>query len=108
MSTHNFINDEVKINRVQSSDTFSSYIQINTFSFESKKQKLPAFYRINGILFQSSDFAEEFILPVMRGSYRIEVGYIGKEELILKKLEVEKGDSVIVQFYLKDDLEPLY
>ena len=44
----------------------------------------------------------------MRGSYRIEVGYIGKEELILKKLEVEKGDSVIVQFYLKDDLEPLY
>lgn len=67
-----------------------------------------AFYRINGILFQNLDFEEYFIVPVKSGIYRIEAGYIGKIDVALDILEVEKGDSVLIKFYLKDDLEPLH
>lgn len=100
--------EEIGITKLQSYDDFSSYIQINTFSYESKEQELPAYYRINGILFQNSDFKKYFIVPVKKGFYQIEAGFIGKEEVALNALEVGKGDSVLVKFYLKDDPEPLH
>lgn len=100
--------EEIGITKLQSYDGFSSYIQINTFSYESKEQELPAYYRINGILFQNLDFEEYFIVLVKKGFYQIEAGFIGKEEVALNALEVGKGDSVLVKFYLKDDPEPLH
>lgn len=100
--------EEIGITTLQSYDDFSSYIQINTFSYESKEQELPAYYRINGILFQNLDFEEYFIVPVKKGFYQIEAGFIGKEEVAIDALEVGRGDSVLVKFYLKDDTEPLH
>ena len=73
---------------------------------ESKKQKIPAAININGVVLPPAENGY-FKHYVWDGSYKVKAGFIGKkwEE---SKIKLEKGDSVFIRFYLRDDDTPLY
>ncbi len=82
----------------------SSVVTGQCYDFESKKQ-LPASIRINGVVLKTDNGLFEY--SVLTGSYKVEVGFIGKK-WISSKLKLQKGDSVFIKFYLKDDDSPLF
>lgn len=93
------------IERYQSADR--TYLSLNCYHFDNKNDPIPAFFHINGIIFGPSDNYQNRIIPVMPGTYNIKSGFVGKE-LLNAKIEMERNDSVVVEFYLKDSSEPLY
>ncbi|PKD44482.1 hypothetical protein [Rhodohalobacter barkolensis] len=85
----------------------STYLNLQSFSFEDKDQLIPAAYHINNIPFYDIDNPGNNVLSVLPGQFKIRALAIGKEptELVI---ELEKRDSVVVTIYLKDDTEPLH
>ncbi|WP_103664128.1 hypothetical protein [Gracilimonas amylolytica] len=85
----------------------STYLNLQSFSFEDKDQLIPAAYHINNIPFYDRDNPVNKVLPVLPGQFKIRALAIGKEPTELM-IELEKRDSVVVTIYLKDDTEPLH
>jgi hypothetical protein len=83
----------------------SSVVAGQCYDFESKKQLLPASIRINGVVLKTDNGFFQY--SVLTGSYKIEAGFVGKK-WVTSKLKLQKGDSVFIKFYLKDDDSPLY
>ncbi len=54
----------------------SSVVSGQCYDFESKKQLLPTSIRINGVVLQTDSGFFEY--SVIAGSYKVEVGFIGK------------------------------
>ena len=83
----------------------SSIIVGQCFDWESKSNLLPTVLNINGVVLLTKNGL--FNYHVWPGNYDIRVGFIGKRwtSTIVK---IEKGDSVNIKFYLKDDDTPLY
>jgi len=91
----------------QKSNQGGSYLSLNFYHYNNKKEAIPAFFYINGIMFKPADNFKERVLAVRPGIYKIEAGYIGKKETQLK-INVSKKDSVLVNIYLKDNPKPLH
>lgn len=84
----------------------STYIVLKAFSYEMKNE-VPSYYRVNNILMGIKDPDEKLVVAVMPGKFTIEAGSIGKKETIIEDLKVNRGDSVLVNIFLKDDPQPL-
>lgn len=70
------------------------------YDFNSKSEIIPCLVNMNGIVLNSN--MGEFKYNVWKGDYRVSAGFVGKE-WTTSDLVLEKGDSVFVKFYLKDD-----
>lgn len=75
------------------------------YDFESKEKLIPASLNVNGIVLNTDSGFFEY--SVWEGNYNLKAGFIGKKWTLLK-IKIEKGDSVFVKLYLKDDKSPLY
>jgi hypothetical protein len=101
------VNKLYSIEHYKSASYGSTYLNLQSFSFEDKDQLIPAAYHINNIPFYDKDNPVNKVLPVLPGQFRIRALFIGKETTELT-VELEKRDSVVVTIYLKDDTEPLH
>ena len=98
--------NKYSIERFQSVDG-RTYLNLNSYHFDNKTEPVNAFFHVNGIIFDPNNNYQNRITPVMPGTYYIKSGFVGKE-LLNVKIEIERKDSVVVKFYLKDSSEPLY
>lgn len=108
IDTENVTSEKLFSVEQYTSDSYgSTYLNLQSFSFEDKDQLIPAAYHINNIPFYDKNSPVNKVLPVLPGQFKIRALAIGKEptELIL---ELERRDSVVVTIYLKDDTEPLH
>jgi hypothetical protein len=94
------------VERLNSADSTRSFISLNFYNYDDRTQPIPAVFHVNGIMFGPKNNLDNFVLNVRPHDFEINTGYIGKEWL-RANVEVEKGDSVLVKFFLKDDPQPL-
>jgi len=94
------------VERLNSADSTRSFISLNFYHYDDKTQPIPAVFHINGIVFGPKNNLDNFVLNVRPNDFDIHAGYIGKEWL-RTNVKVEKGDSVLVKIFLKDDPQPL-
>jgi hypothetical protein len=74
------------------------------YDFNSKGNPLPGFFNINGVVLEANNgFFKYYVWP---GEYNLRAGFIFKK-WALRSVKIEKGDSVHVSFYLKDDDTPI-
>ena len=95
-----------KIEVFKSNDN-STYLNLQTFLHENRKEKYYAVYRINNVIFSETDL-NNLTINVLPGKFKIESGLIGKEWISLNDFEVKRGDSIVMSFFLKDIKDPLY
>lgn len=100
-------NFNYEIVKYKSSDN-SNFLNIKAFSFENKTQKIPAYFRVNNLVFNPTGEVPEFSMRIMEGNFQIEAGFIGKEEVKIKKLRAKRGDSIVLKIYLNDDPKSLH
>lgn len=84
-----------------------TYLSLNSYHFDNKTEPVNAFFHVNGIIFEPNDNYQNRVIPVMPGTYNVKSGFVGKE-LSHAEINVERKDSVVVKFYLKDNPEPLH
>ena len=75
------------------------------YDFSVRTDVIPAYPNINGVVLDANN--GYFQYHVWPGDYNIRVGFPGKK-WALRSVKIEKGDSINVRFYLKDDDQPLY
>lgn len=95
------------VERYKSADSVNSYLSFNFYHFEKQKEAIPAVFHVNGIMFSPQNNLDNYVLNVSPSSFEIKADYIGKK-WTNANVEVEKGDSVHVKIYLKDDPESLH
>ena len=77
----------------------------NCYDFSSTTDPIPAGIVINGVVLETSDVS--FKCNVWPGEYEIRAGFPGKK-WASRSVKIEKGDSINIKFYLKDDDTPLH
>ncbi|WP_318343205.1 hypothetical protein [Flagellimonas baculiformis] len=97
---------EYIIEAYKSVDANSSYLTLQTFDFEDSNEKLFVFYHVNNIILNEK-LTHENKISVNPGKFQINALYPGKITTELM-LQVDKGDSIRVKFYMRDDLTPLH
>lgn len=83
----------------------SSIIVGHCHDFGLKGDVIPAVLNINGVVLETNNGYFEY--NVWPGNYDMRVGFIGKR-WTSKSIKIDKGDSVNITFYLRDDDTPLY
>ena len=96
--------------KFRSKSGFSSIV-INTFYDDKSKTKVLAAATANGIYFPS-EYQDEKILPIViktipDNKYKIRVFSPGLLSLKIKSLKINKGDSIVINAYLKEDTRPI-
>jgi hypothetical protein len=111
-----FVSCKSKINHIKKDENYIiqkfksidgySHLTLRTFEFDNKKERFPATYQINGIIFSNSDI-KDFSPPILNGKYSIRVGAISKQWFQLDNINIKKSDSLVIKIFLKNDLTPL-
>ncbi len=96
--------------KFRSKSGFSSIV-INTFYDDKSKTKVLAAATVNGIYFPS-EYQDEKILPIViktipDNKYKIKVFSPGLLSLKIESLKINKGDSIVINAYLKEDIRPI-
>ncbi|WP_299005544.1 hypothetical protein [uncultured Tenacibaculum sp.] len=90
-----------EIKKFKSSD---NWITINAYDNEISYGKLIPIIKINKLYF-FDDGIETF--NVEGSKHNIRISHIGKIPITIKDLVVKKGDSIVINAYLKDDPTPI-
>ncbi len=109
MSCHtskNTINNKIpsssyEIKKFKSSD---NWITINAYDNEISYGKLIPIIKINKLYF-FNDGIKTF--NVVESKHNIQISHIGKIPITIKDLVVKKGDSIVINAYLKQDPTPI-
>ncbi|MCL6266038.1 hypothetical protein [Flagellimonas myxillae] len=99
---------EYTIKFYKSKDNNSSHLIIDAYHLETPMERCPAFYYVNNIIINKEGKLETKFLRVLPGKFMIEASFISKQSKRIKKLNIQKGDSIRVVFFLKDDSSPLH
>lgn len=102
-SNNNFKSEEYTLEKHKSSYKLTTQIIFKTFDFENKQERIPATLVINKVLVNNSE-----ILNLWSGKHTLKALFIGKKTIDINNLIVKKGDSIVINAYLKDSTEPLY
>jgi len=100
---------EYQIERFRSEvegEHLSTYISLENYEYGNKKYKIGGVYWVNNIGFIADKFPH--ILSLMPGIFTVESGSIGYLNSKIENLKINRGDSIVVKFYLKADPEPLH
>lgn len=84
-------------------------IVIESYEFQNRKTKIPASIRINGVVRHSS-FKKQLkpiVIHLVPDKYKLDIFFIGKQTLTINKFLIERGDSIFIRTYLKEDLTPI-
>ena len=103
-SIYNFP-DEYKVLSLKSAHG-DSQITLNCYDHENKDEKLSAAIIINGV-FLNSSFLKTINTKVTPGKYNIEVIYAMKKT-VKTPVKVHKGDSLVINVYMRDFTGPVY
>jgi len=86
-----------------------SYIAMNFYDFENKNIRIPAAVDINGVILQSSKSSNlNLQVSSKKQKFNIKILFIGKKNVEIRNLIINKRDSLIVNVYLKDSDNILY
>ncbi|WP_428743461.1 hypothetical protein [Tenacibaculum sp.] len=89
------------IKKFKSSD---SWITINAYDNEISYGALTPIIKINKLYFHNEGIKT---FNVEDSNYGIRISHIGKISIEIKDLVVKKGDSIVINAYLKDDPTPI-
>jgi len=98
--SQNFNSESIQINRFKKHDGESTTIHLTSFHLEDSTS-IPGAYWINDQLFTLQSY-DPLVLDLNPGKYEIRAGAVGKEWLNTK-IQLRKGDSTVVRFFLKQD-----
>tara|TARA_R110002072_G_scaffold48038_18_gene131461 strand:- start:286 stop:726 length:441 start_codon:yes stop_codon:yes gene_type:complete len=96
--------NDIKI--FKSKDKLSSYLSIESYEYESPGERIPVFHHVNNIILDREMLYIRTI-NVLDGEFKVKALFPGK---LTNEVTVNltKGDSIVVKFYLKDDPTPLH
>jgi len=100
------VKENYNIVKLKSQDS-STYLSLYSFNSSDKSKELRPCYRINKILFCDFKNKIENPLNVVPGEFSLSTSYIGKLDSKLENLKIKEGDSIIINFFLKNDPIPL-
>lgn len=77
-------------------------IIIKTYDGDLYNEKITPYISMNNIY-----FFKDSLFNVGVGKHDIEIGYISKESIKIKNLEIKKGDSLVIEAFLKRHNQPI-
>ncbi|MGG8498149.1 hypothetical protein ACQY1Q_17245 [Tenacibaculum sp. TC6] len=92
---------EYKIKKFKTFSPYHSWINIKTYSKELQ-ENIPALIKINNLY-----FTEKTIFDAGEGKHNISIDFVGTIGLKINDLKVNKGDSIIINVYLREDPTPI-
>lgn len=92
---------EYVIEAYSSVDDSFSYLTMKTFDFEYPDNELFVIYRVNNIIL-NENLVHEKLMSVLSGEFKVNSLFPGKKTKEIN-LKINKGDSICVTFYLRDD-----
>jgi anti-sigma28 factor (negative regulator of flagellin synthesis) len=81
-----------------------TYLNLNAFHKENQDERCYSTFKVNDSIFEE-DKLKDLKLKVNPGNFIINAGAVGKDWINAEVLNVKKGDSLVIQFYLKDTHE---
>ena len=88
--------------RLRSESDNYTYLSLSSFASENKNEWLQGVFTINGLVNDNLESYQPFVISVLPGAYDIHAGFIGRK-WIKEKFEVNKGDSLVLNFFLQID-----
>ncbi len=95
---------EYSTEKFKTLDSLDSWITVKTYDNEISYGTLIPIIKINKLYF-FDDGIETF--NVEGSKHNIRISHIGKIPITIKDLVVKKGDSIVINAYLKDDPTPI-
>ena len=83
--------------------TSLSHLRVNYFDYQDSIKEVECGLILNGDL-----ILRQNTINILPGTHDLLSAQIGKESIEIKNLKIERGDSVIVNFYLKNSNNFLY
>lgn len=98
-----------KFYELQSFTSSSGYTYLNLKSFHREMDELvPAAYYVNNLIINKDSKPGNTVISVLPGSFDITARSVSKEDIFIENIVLQKGDSISIKFYLRDDPEPLH
>ena len=92
---------EYKIKTFKTSNLYHSWINIKTY-YKDFDEIIPALVKINNLY-----FTKKTIFDVGEGKHNISIDFVSTIGIKIEDLKVSKGDSIVINAYLKDDPTPI-
>jgi hypothetical protein len=86
------------------SKNLGTYLNLSSFHFENEMERCYSSFKINDSIYDE-DKLDDLVLNVKPGDVDIIAGSVGKDWIKTKIMNVRKGDSLVIQFYLKNTKE---
>ena len=111
-SVRNDIVDKTyKLEKFKSKQTDFSSIVINAYDFEMKKELAGIVYVNNVVFFMDFDRKNKVkplvVTPNTDNYFDVEISYIRRHTVKVDKFFVKRGDSIVIDAYLKEDKRPI-
>ena len=94
------LNSWYEIKKIKSKNNETKII-LNSYDYENKEERIAATIVINNVLLNSET------IRVWPGKHSLEVICYSKLPIKINNLRVEKGDSIVINAYLKDSNYPI-
>jgi hypothetical protein len=86
------------------SNDSETYLNLKAFHKENQDERCYSTFKVNDSILDEEKL-KDLNLKVNPGNFIINAGAIGKDWVKAEVLNVKKGDSLVIQFYLKDTKE---
>ena len=86
------------------SNDSETYLTLKAFHKENQDERCYSTIKVNDSIFDE-DKLKDLNLKVNPGNFVINAGSVGKDWIKAEVLNVKKGDSLVIQFYLRDTKE---
>lgn len=86
------------------SNDSETYLNLKAFHKENQDERCYSTFKVNDSILDEENL-KDLNLKVNPGNFIINAGAIGKDWIKAEVLNVKKGDSLVIQFYLRDTKE---
>ncbi len=114
-SSQRWLTSDISVNTYKARNKYgfsSLVIKCYDFDFNNVKRAIPAYVRVNDIVFEpkikNDSIKETVIRPSRDSKLDIEISYIGKKTMVINNFKILPKDSVIIDVYMTDSNEALY
>ncbi|WP_428742301.1 hypothetical protein [Tenacibaculum sp.] len=109
---NDIVDNNYKLEKIKSKQTDFSSIVVNAYDFENKKELAGIVYVNDVVFFMEFDENKKKVKPLVitpntNNYFDVEVSYIRRYTVKIDKFFVKRGDSIVINAYLKEDKRPI-
>ncbi|MCQ0113120.1 hypothetical protein, partial [Zhouia amylolytica] len=101
--------DEYDISRYQISNSLKSKnLNISIFDYVDRNKRISGAIEINGVFINNQNLEDISLSVSTNKTYDISILYLSKKPININNLKVKKGDSIAINVFMKDSMEPIH